>query len=204
MRLASSATVLFGLGVSACLSAGAWAQSGTQSAAVAAQEEIGAVFAFNRICYGQVPSTQGIRNMATQLGWQPLAGDELEPFRTGGAIDMIAGWDAQIGERVFRVGLTQGPIGGALLETFPDFADGQATSCTMVLDGLDPADTLYADTLALAGKEPASKDAASGGLLTTTWAGGNADVKVFLVLKTDMQRAGNLLNVVVLTKQANL
>lgn len=200
MPLKASWMVSFAVGITILISAGAGAHAQSAPQTPDANEEISTVFAFNRICYSQVPSTQGIRTMATQLGWQPLSGDDLEPFRTDDSVDTINAWDAQIGERVFRLGLTQGPVGAMLAKTFPDFKDGVATACTMVLDGLDPAGKIYADMTALAGKDPVSARVPDGGLLTTTWAGGNAGVKVFLVLKTDLQRAGNLLNVVVLTK----
>lgn len=162
--------------------------------------EANSVFVFNRVCYGQVPKLQGIRNMAAQLGWSPLDDKDLTQFSPDEKAEVVLGWDAPIGERAFRVAVTQGAISDALIETFPDFAEGVSTSCTLVLDGFDPAAQLLADVNALAGKAPASENVAAGGLFTTTWAGGNADVKVFLNAKTDELNLGTLINVVVLTK----
>jgi hypothetical protein len=162
--------------------------------------EVNSVFVFNRVCYGQVPNLEGIRRMAGQLAWTPVEGADLDGFKPEGTVDTIEAWDAPIGQRVFRVAVTQGPLNEQLKGTFPDFASGSSTSCTLVLDGQDPADSFIAQLTALAGKEPASRDVADGGQLTTTWAGGNADVKVFLVGKTGVESTGSLINVVVLTK----
>lgn len=199
MRVHASWRVSVALGASVLMSAGAQAQTAPPTPDGAA-EEISSVFAFNRICYTQVPVIERIGSMAAQMAWKPLTGDELDEFRTARPDEAIFGWDARLGERIFRIGVTQGPASGVLTEMFPDFADGIATSCTMVLDGQDPADEIYAETLALAGKEPASANVPKDGVLTTTWAGGNADLKVFLVLQTNAQNTGNLLNVVVLTQ----
>ncbi|MGB7431893.1 MAG: hypothetical protein WA921_05415 [Ahrensia sp.] len=180
------------------MSAGAHAQTAPQAPGAVA--DTGSVFAFNRICYTQVPVIERIGSMAAQMAWKPLDGDDLDQFRTERPDEAVFGWDARLGERIFRIGLTQGPASGVLAEMFPDFVDGIATSCTMVLDGQDPADEIYAQTLALAGKEPVSANVPKDGVLTTTWAGGNDDLKVFLVLQTNAQNTGNLLNVVVLTQ----
>lgn len=110
------------------------------------------------------------------------------------------GWDTPIGERAFRVMLVQGAIAPQLIETFPDFKTGLSTSCTLVLDGRDKGEELLEQVDKLAGKEPATKDVFKDGLYTTTWAGGNADVKVFLIARTDKNKLGTLINVVMLTK----
>ncbi|MEO0636410.1 MAG: hypothetical protein AAFY73_07160 [Pseudomonadota bacterium] len=162
--------------------------------------DVNSIFVFNRVCYGQVPNLEGIRRMAGQLAWTPLEPGDLEAFEPQGGADTVEGWDAPIGQRVFRVVTAQGDVPAPLVETFPDFADGQSTSCTLVLDGQDKSDVFIAQLTDLAGKEPASRDVASDGQLSTIWAGGNADVKVFLNGKTGVDDAGSLINVVVLTK----
>ena len=45
-----------------------------------------------------------------------------------------------IGQRGFLLSVSQGPLNGALLEAFPDFKGGKATTCTLVLDGTDEAE----------------------------------------------------------------
>ncbi|MEO0498137.1 MAG: hypothetical protein AAF141_12350 [Pseudomonadota bacterium] len=162
--------------------------------------DVNSIFVFNRVCYGQVPNLEGIRRMAGQLAWTPLEPGDLEAFEPQGGADTVEGWDAPIGQRVFRVITAQGDVPPALVNTFPDFANGQSTSCTLVLDGTDKSDVFIAELTGLAGKEPASRDVATDGQLSTTWAGGNADVKVFLSGKTGVDDAGSLINVVVLTK----
>ena len=112
----------------------------------------------------------------------------------------MLGWDSPIGERAFRITLVQGAIAPTLIETFPDFKKGQSTSCTLVLDGRDQGEELLQQLGKLAGKEPAKKEVFKDGLYTTTWAGGNADIKVFLIAKTDKMKLGTLINVVMLRK----
>lgn len=166
----------------------------------ASKDEIPTGIIFNRICYAQVPNIEDIRKMGAQLGWIVLNNEDLSPFRTQDNLTSVEAWDSQVGERVYRVGLSQGPVSNRLQGLFPDFASGTSTSCTLVLDGLDDKADLYAQMLELAGKEPTSKDSVDGDFLSTTWAGGNDDVKVFLVMKTNADQAGDLLNVLVLTK----
>jgi hypothetical protein len=161
---------------------------------------VNSIFVFNRVCYGQVPNLEGIRRMSGQLAWTPLEQGDLDAFEPQGGADIVEGWDAPIGQRVFRVIVAQGDVPPRLVDTFPTFAEGQSTSCTLVLDGTDKSDVFVAELTALAGKEPASRDVATDGQLSTTWAGGNADVKVFLSGKTGVDGAGSLINVVVLTK----
>lgn len=163
-------------------------------------DEISSVEAFQRICYTQVPAMQGIRNMAAQLGWRVLNNDDLEPFAEDYKVDKLEGWDVQLGERFFRLGLVQGPVSPAMQSTFPDFAKGTTTSCTLVLDDLEANDNVAAEMQALAGKAPTSKDIDEDFFLTTSWAGGNADVKVFLVNKSNKVGQGGVLNVTLITK----
>ena len=165
--------------------------------------DVNSIFVFNRVCYTQLPALQGIRNMAAQLAWEPLAGDKLENFRTGDTLEELEAWEVSIGQRGFQLSVSQGPLNGALLKTFPDFKTGKATTCTLVLDGTDPADVFLKELGKLAGKEPTSRDVADeeGGLFTTTWAGGNADVKVFLIGKTDQESQGNLISMILVTRE---
>ena len=163
-------------------------------------DDVNAVFVFNRVCYGQVPNIDGIITMSDELGWSPLATEELAQLATTSKSDKVYGWDTPIGERAFRVTLVQGAIAPKLIETFPDFKNGQSTSCTLVLDGQDQGKELLQQLGKLAGKEPAKKEVFKDGLYTTTWAGGNFDIKVFLIAKTDQMKLGTLINVVMLTK----
>ena len=175
-----------------------FAQANTQSAAVEA-EKISTVFAFNRICYARVPDIQAIGEMASKLAWRNLEKADLEAFETGGKLDVLDGWDAQLGERVYRVAISQGPVTESQVETFPEFKGGMTSSCTFIVDGLDLPGVVAGDMQTLAGKEPVSQDVPEGELKTTTWAGGNDDVKVFLISKSGDENGG-LINVTVLTK----
>ncbi|MEM7301522.1 MAG: hypothetical protein AAF468_10615 [Pseudomonadota bacterium] len=160
------------------------------------------VYVFNRICYAQVPNIQGIRNMALQLAWKQMGGEDLARFTKLKDPKVLEGWDAQVGERLFRVGVVQSDVPPAMQARFPDFAKGVSTSCSIVLDEEHKADAVAKNMQALAGKEPVSRDVADGDLLTTTWAGGNAEFKVFLVAKLSSDGAGGLLNVTILSKES--
>lgn len=163
-------------------------------------DNVNAVFVFNRVCYGQMPEIKGILTMADELGWSPLYPEELEQLSPSTKADKVHGWDTPIGERAFRVTLVQGPVAPALIETFPDFKNGTSTSCSLVLDGRDKGDLMLEQLGKLAGKAPAQKEVLKDGLYTTTWAGGNADIKVFLIGRTDEMKLGTLINVVMLNK----
>ena len=169
-----------------------------QSAAVEA-EAISTVFAFNRICYAQVPDIEAIGQMAKDLIWRPVKKADLKAFETVGKAEILDGWDAQIGQRVYRVAVSQGPILQSQIGSFPEFKNGKATICTLVLDGLDDPVEIAADMQKLANKAPVSKDVRNGDLLSTTWAGGNDELKVFLVSSLGGQKGG-FLSVTVLTK----
>ncbi|MGK0270082.1 MAG: hypothetical protein ACI88H_000717 [Cocleimonas sp.] len=162
--------------------------------------DVNAVFVFNRVCYGQMPEIKGVVTMANELGWSPLDKEELAQLSTSSESDKVYGWDTPIGERAFRVTLVKGTIAPALIDTFPEFKNGTSTSCSLVLDGRDPGSILLEQLGKLAGKEPAKKNIFKDGLHTTTWAGGNADTKVFLIGKTDKMKQGTLINVVMLNK----
>lgn len=164
-------------------------------------DDVNAVFVFNRVCYGQMPNIKSVMTMADELGWSPLYPEELAMLSTASDTDKTFGWDTPIGERAFRVTLVQGSIAPALIETFPDFKNGVSTSCSLVLDGRDKGDVLLEQLGKLAGKEAASKDVFKDGLYTTTWAGGNEKVKVFLIGKLDKKKFGTLINVVMLNKE---
>lgn len=158
------------------------------------------VFVFNRICYSQVPSVKAISDMALKLAWKSVPRTEVEQFRSYPDATTLEGWDVQVGERLFRVGLTQGTPPQAMGERFPGFEKGTATSCTVVLDDQQTADEFMPNMRTLAGKEPVSKDVKEGLLRTTTWAGGNDDIKVFLIAKAPPTGKGGLLNVTILQK----
>ena len=158
------------------------------------------VFVFNRICYAQVPNLDRIRDMAQRLAWRAIKGDDLRRFTTIGKPDVLEGWDAQVGERVFRVAIVQSALSPTMKQAFPGLGEGKATSCMIVLDEQYDAATFGANMQTLAGKEPASKSVPEGELLTTTWAGGSEELKVFLVSKANTKGGGGLLSVTVLTK----
>ena len=163
-------------------------------------DDVNAVFVFNRVCYGQMPQIKGVISMADELGWSPLDATELAQLSPTTTADKTYGWDTPIGERAFRVTLVQGPIAPALKDTFPEFKNGTSTSCSLILDGRDKGSKLLEQLGKLAGKEPAKKEVFKDGLYTTTWAGGNAEIKVFLIGKTDENKQGTLINVVMLNR----
>ena len=158
------------------------------------------VFVFNRICYAQVPNVDAIRNMALKLAWKSMLKTELKEFKSYENPTTLEGWDAQVGERLFRVGITQAPLTDKMKKTFPDFASGTATSCSIVLDDQQDAAEFMPNMQTLAGRDPVSKDVPEGLLRTTTWAGGTADLKVFLFAKAPPTGKGGLLNVTVIQK----
>ena len=159
------------------------------------------VFVFNRICYSQVPSIKNIRKFSTQLGWNPMGGEDLKRFTTIDDPAVLEGWDVLLSGRIYRLGVVQGEPAEGMKTSFPDFAEGIATSCTLILDGDDQAGDIIERMQILARKEPLSTNVPEGELFTTTWAGGNEDFKVFLFFKADKARRGNLLNVTILAKE---
>ncbi len=158
------------------------------------------VFVFNRICYAQVPDVQAIRQMALKLVWKSMPEEDLKQFKSADDPKVLDGWDAQVGERLFRVGLQQAPLSDQQKKTFPALANGTATSCSIVLDDQQDAAVFMPNMQTLIGKEPVSKDVPEGLLRTTTWAGGNDDLKVFVFAKAPPTGKGGLLNVTVIQK----
>jgi hypothetical protein len=167
---------------------------------LAAGENPDPVYVFNRICYAQVPDLNAIQAMATKLAWRALPKEDLEEFRSFDNPDILAGWDAQVGERLFRVGITRSGLTDKMKATFPDLTQGKATSCSIVLDDQQDAAEFMPNMQLLAEKEPISKDVPEGLLRTTTWAGGNAELKVFLFAKSPPTGKGGLLNVTIIQK----
>jgi len=165
-----------------------------------ADDEADPVFVFNKVCYSQVPSIVAIRDMATRLAWQALEKSDLKLFSPGTEPDVLEGWDVQVGKKFFRLGLVRTAVSDRFKQTFPDFADGAAVSCTLVLDGGSNAVEVSEGMQKLAGKEPASRDVPDGEFRTTTWAGGNENYKVFLISKAAAAGETGLLNVTILAK----
>jgi hypothetical protein len=96
------------------------------------------VSVFNRICYSKVPSTEAVEKMALELGWNLLVPKDMEAFGKPDEFSYFRGWDVQVGEQFYRVGLTQRGVAGSLAEQFPAFAKGTVTSCTLVLGDEGP------------------------------------------------------------------
>lgn len=163
-------------------------------------DEADPVFVFNKVCYSQVPSIGAIRDMATRLAWQALEKSDLKPFSPDPDPEVLEGWDVQVGKKFFRLGLVRTAVSDKFKQAFPDFADGAATSCTLVLDGGSDAVKVSEGMQKLAGKEPASKDVPDGEFRTTTWAGGTENYKVFLISKAAAAGETGLLNVTILAK----
>ena len=158
------------------------------------------VFVFNRICYTQVHDLDAIKKMALELAWRLMDESDLEQFKSHANPTVLEGWDAQVGERFFRLGITQAPVTEKMKKTFPDFAEGTVKTCSIVLDEQQDAAEFMPNMQRLAGKEPISKDVPEGPLRTTTWAGGNEQIKVFLFAKAPPSGKGGLLNVTLLQK----
>ena len=93
------------------------------------------------------------------------------------------------------------PVAEEAAKTFPGFENGVTTSCSMVLDGSDPKEHIATNMQTLAGKQPVSTGVDEGDLSTTTWAGGNDDIKVFLFNKATKMGDGGVLAVTVITKK---
>lgn len=163
-------------------------------------DEADPVFVFNKVCYSQVPSVGAIRDMAIRLAWQALEKSDLKPFSPDPNPEVLEGWDVQVGKKFFRLGVVRTAVSDKFRQTFPDFADGTATSCTLVLDGVSDAAKVSEGMQKLAGKDPASKDVPDGEFRTTTWAGGNENYKVFLISKAAAAGETGLLNVTILAK----
>jgi hypothetical protein len=166
----------------------------------AASDEADPVEVFNKVCYSQVPSVEAIQAMARELLWEPLEAADLKEFSPDPDPEVLEGWDVQVGKRFYRLGLARTAVSESFRTSFPEFAAGKATSCTLVLDGRNDAAKVAEDILKLAGKEPASRDVSDGAFTTTTWAGGNDEFKVFLISKAGAEGESGLLNVTILTK----
>ena len=158
------------------------------------------VFVFNEVCYARVPAIQGIRDMAAKLAWQPIRDGDLKKFTQIEKPDVLEGWDAQVGERIFRTAIVQSKPPASMANAFPDLANGKATTCSMVLDEGYPAEIILQNMQKLARRQPVSSDVDEGLLRTTTWAGGNDKLKVFLIAKVGKHGRGGLLSVTVLAK----
>ncbi len=161
----------------------------------AAAQEFSAVQTFVRVCYSQVPRLQGIRNMATQLGWVPLAGVALAPFAEGTDADIIEGWDVELDEQSYKLSLIQGPLTKSQKDEFPDLTDARVTTCTLTLLHVEDGKAIADEMQELAGKPPETKDVEEGAHKVTTWAGGNDAVKVFLKNKALKAEEGGALSV---------
>jgi hypothetical protein len=159
------------------------------------------VFLFNRACYAQVPVVKNIEDMSTRFAWERMGGEDLKQFTALENPDYLEGWDVRLSKRIYRLGVVQSAPSEQFNKNFPEFKDGTATACTIVLDGEDDADIILGRMNTLVGKEPVSSDVPDGDLLTTTWAGGNEDFKVFVFFKSDQQNRANLLNVTILSKE---
>jgi len=180
------------------LAMSAFAQAAKTDAPVSQSDP---VLVFNRLCYAQVPVVRKIQDLAVRLAWQPMGGEDLKQFTTLENPDLLEGWDVNLAKRLYRLGIVQSDLNSDFKETFADFADGKATSCTLVLDGSDQADIVLSRMNTLIGKEPASKNKPDGVLLTSTWAGGNEDFKVFVFAKSTQEGKATLLNVTILSKE---
>jgi len=180
----------------------AFSQDTAQQAApfIEAGDESDPVFLFNEICYTQVPDVASIQDMAKRFAWEPMGGDDLQRFTTIKTPALLEGWDMRLSERIYRIGIVQSEPSDALVASFPDLASATATSCSMVLDGQDEGQIIFDRMTTLVGKAPDSQDQPENELLTTTWSGGNTDVKVFVFLKTDRLKRANLMNVTIITK----
>ena len=190
---------LIGLGLSVTLGSMAHAQTGP-TADTSSDANPDPVYVFNRICYAQVPDVQAIRDMAFKLAWKSMSNEDLEQFKSVEKPKVLDGWDTQVGERLFRVGIQQAGLNDQQKKTFPDFESGTATSCSIVLDDQQDAGVFMPNMQTLVGKDPVSTDVPEGLLRTTTWAGGNDDLKVFVFAKTPGTGKGGLLNVTVIQK----
>ncbi len=179
----------------------ALSQTDSTSAGVAgaAEEAVDPVFLFNSTCYTTVPDVKKIQDMALRFAWGSMTGEDLERFSPIDNPKLLQGWDVRLSERIFRLGLVQSAPPADFIETFPDFKDAQSTSCSLVLDGQDASDVIAERMNTLVGKAPISVDIPEGDLLTTTWAGGNDTVKVFVFFKSDVTGSANLLNVTLFT-----
>ncbi len=174
------------------------AQAQTKSPRAAAVND--PVLVFNEVCYGKVPDVQAIRQMATKLAWNAIGDAEVKKFTQISSPDVLEGWDAQIGERIFRVAIVQSAPPSGMVKSFPAFEKGKATTCSMVVDEGYEASLISKNMQLLARKDPLSKDVDEGLLKATTWAGGSDDLKVFLVSKVAKHGKGGLLSVTVLQK----
>jgi len=164
-------------------------------------DETDPVYLFNEMCYTQVPNVDQIQDMATQFGWSPMGGEDLEQFSALENPEILKGWDLLLEDRIYRLGLVQSAPAAAFVASFPTFEHGQSTSCTLIMDGRDSADVILERMNSLMRKAPISSDVPDGDLLATTWAGGNDDVIVFVLLKTDVSGSASLINVTIITRE---
>jgi hypothetical protein len=163
-------------------------------------EEIDPVYLFNEMCFTQVPNVDQIQAMATRYAWDPMGENDLKQFTPLQNPDLVKGWDIALDQRIYRLGVVQSAPAAAFVESFPTFENGKTTSCSLLLDGQDDAAVILQRMNTLMRKEPATSDVPEGDLLATTWAGGIEDVKVFVVLKTDVAGSANYINVTLITR----
>lgn len=164
-------------------------------------EDTDPVLVFNRVCYAQVPVLDNIRDMSARFAWEAMGGEDLKQFTTLENPDVLEGWDVRIAKRLYRLGIIQTDVTGNFKKNFPEFANGSTTACTLILDGRDNAEVILERMTSLVQKEPVTANVPDGELLTSTWAGGNEDFKVFVFYKSDQKNKANLINVTILSKE---
>ncbi|MBX2836282.1 MAG: hypothetical protein KTR35_05470 [Gammaproteobacteria bacterium] len=163
-------------------------------------DAIDPVHVFNEACYTKVPDVDSIEAMANRFAWEPIGDKALKKFSPIDSPDLLKGWDMKLANRIFRVGVVQSTPVAGLMDQYPDFKEGTSTSCTLILDGQDDAELTLAQMDILIGKAAASREVPNEGLKTTTWQGGNSDLKVFVVYQSDNTGSANFINVTVLSK----
>ncbi len=139
--IAIAAALLLGFGVSHSL----------------ASEEPGparSIFLFDKLCFEMVPEFDRLQSIATANKWQEVTGAALQRYAPPVATKQLKAWKFEDFAVPYQLAVSQSDLDEQAKRDFPDFAQAQSYSCSLILPAKAPRAELAAGMQKLMDRKP--------------------------------------------------
>jgi hypothetical protein len=133
---------------------------------------------FTSTCYDKITDIHAVAADANVKGWTEIKGAGLAPFKPQSDPKLLKAWRLRAGRTAFSVSYAVTDVDSNFAEQLPDFAGGEAHSCSVVSGDMDHGATTSA-LKTLLGRDN-DTEFEQGPLTARMWVGVSDEIAVFL------------------------
>lgn len=130
------------------------------------------VLLLDKLCYEMLPDIASLEKRAAKLKWTPITGRALKAFSPATPPKVLKAWSFKDLGLSFRIAVTQSLLDEQSKKDFPDFANSNSYSCSLIMPAKSPRAEISASMQKLMSRKP-DESYDQGNRKIDSWSGKN-------------------------------